>query len=187
MQTEPYAIRFDEINCRSPLVNKRNIMKKNALKIAVLTAASLGASSAPALARVDVDLHLGSPAPVIVVPQSPPPRRFEIDHRPRFLYTPPLGFYVSVDGPYDIVYYEDRYYIYDDGRWYGSSAYNGPWVYIENRRLPGRLHRFRHEEIRRYRDDEFRRFRDDNRHDRDRHDHDRFDRDRDRHDRDRWR
>jgi hypothetical protein len=162
-------------------------MKKNALKIAVLTAATLGAGSAPAFARVDVDLNIGSPERVIVVPQGQPHRRFEIDHRPRFLYTPPLGFYVSVDGPYDIVYYEDRYFIYDDGRWYGSSAYNGPWAYVDDHRLPGRLRRFRHEEIRRYRDHEYRRYRDDYRHDRGPRDHDRFDRDRERHDRDRWR
>jgi hypothetical protein len=161
-------------------------MKKNALKIAVLTAAALGAGSAPALARVDVDLHLGSPAPVVVVPEPPPMHhRIHIENRPRFLYTPPLGFYVSVDGPYDIVYYEDRYYVYDDGRWYGSSAYNGPWVYVENHRLPGQLRRYRHDDIRRYRDSEYRRFRDD-RHDR-RFEHDRYDRDRERHDRDRWR
>ncbi|NTW51831.1 MAG: hypothetical protein HGB22_04515 [Chlorobiaceae bacterium] len=158
-------------------------MRKNAIKIAVLTAASLGAGSAPALARVDVDLHLGSPGRVIVVPEPPPPprHRFHIENRPRFLYTPPLGFYVSVDGPYDIVYYEDRYYVYDDGRWYWSSEYNGPWDYIDDRRLPGRLRRFRHEEIRRYRDHEYRRYRDDERYDRGPRDH------RGPHNPDRWR
>ncbi len=162
-------------------------MNKNVLKIAVLTAAALGTGSVPAFARIDVDLHLGPPSQVIVVPQAPPPRRFDMDRRPRFLYTPPLGFYVSVDGPYDIVYYEDRYYIYDDGRWFWASAYNGPWVYIEDHRLPGRLRRFRHDDIRRYRDSEYRRFRDDDRYERGPREHDRFDRDRERHDRDRWR
>ncbi len=82
-------------------------MKKHLLTTTALTVVVLGAGAAPALAGLNFDVHLGSPAPVVVVQDSP---RFVIERRPRFLYTPSLGFYVSVDGPYDIVYYEDRYY-----------------------------------------------------------------------------
>lgn len=116
-----------------------------------------------AQARVDLDINIGAPPPVIVVPAPPPPppppryRRIYIERRPSFIYSPDLGFSVSVGAPYDIVYYGNRYYVYDDGGWFWAPSYDGPWAYIDNYRLPGRLRRFRYEEIRRYRDEEFRR------------------------------
>jgi hypothetical protein len=144
-------------------------MKKNALKIAFLTAATLGTSAFPAEARVNVDLNIGAPPPVMVVPGPPPPRhphRVYYDRRPEFLFTPRLGFAVSVGGPYDMIFYGNRYYVYDDGGWYSASAYDGPWMYIDYRRLPERIRRYRYEDIRRYRDDEYRRHRPDYRDDR---------------------
>lgn len=121
-------------------------MKNKALTIAMLTAASLGFGAPAAHARVDVNV-------------GPPPyhRRVYFDRRPEFLYTPRLGFSVTFGGPYDMIMYGNRYYVYDNGGWYWSSAYDGPWRYIEHRRLPRSLRRYRHEEIRRYRDDEYRR------------------------------
>jgi len=96
------------------------------------------------------------------------------------MYTPSLGFAVSVGSPYDMVYYGDRYYVFDDGRWFWAPSYDGPWVFIDDYRLPGRMRRFRHEEISRYRDEEYRRHGRDDRRD-DWHGNGRG------HDRDRWR
>jgi hypothetical protein len=152
-------------------------MNKKTVIAAILMAATTGTLGTRAFARVNVDINIGQPAPIIVAPPPPPRHRIFVERRPRFMFTPPLGFYVSVDGPYDMVYYGDRYYVYDDGRWFGARSYEGPWVFIEDHRLPGRLRRYRHEDIRRYRDEEFSR----HGHDRDRHDNGRG------HDRERWR
>lgn len=156
-------------------------MKKHAVTIALLTAATLGAGASPADAKVNVDLHIGSPAPVVVVPAPAPPpppppevhRRVYFESRPEFLYTPRLGFSISYGAPYDVIRLGGRYYVYDSGDWYWSRAYDGPWIFVERHRLPDRIRRYRYEEIRRYRDEEYhrrwpeRRYRDEYR---DRHD-----------------
>lgn len=132
------------------------------MKLAAV-AAILATAGAPreAEAKVNVNINLGapyivsSPAPVVVERHGP--RRFVVERQPRFLYTPALGFYVSVGAPYDIIYYQDRYYIYDDGEWYRSSSYGGPWVVVRKSRVPGRITRHRYDDIRHRRDVEYRR------------------------------
>ena len=52
-------------------------------------------------AGVTVDINIGNPAPVVVAP--PPTPRFVIREAPLFIFSPALGFYVSVGSPYDIV------------------------------------------------------------------------------------
>ncbi|NTV01577.1 MAG: hypothetical protein HGB04_02170 [Chlorobiaceae bacterium] len=135
-------------------------MKRSNVIAAALFAAAVWPLGPQAFARVDFNINIGPP-PVIIAPMPPPPpprhHRIFIEGRPRFVYSPDLGFSVSVGSPYDIVYYGDRYYVYDDGGWYWAPGYDGPWIFIEDYRLPGRIRRFRHEEIRRYGDEEFRR------------------------------
>lgn len=77
-----------------------------------------------------------------------------IGSQPNFIDLPDQGFSVSVGSPYDIVRYDDRYYVYQDGSWYNSRDYRGPWVIIQQNRLPDRIRRHRPEDIRRYRDTE---------------------------------
>jgi hypothetical protein len=77
-----------------------------------------------------------------------------IGSQPNFIDLPDQGFSVSVGSPYDVVRYDDRYYVYQDGSWYNSRDYRGPWVIIQQDRLPDRIRRHRPEDIRRYRDAE---------------------------------
>ncbi|NTV06561.1 MAG: BcpO-related WXXGXW repeat protein [Chlorobiaceae bacterium] len=77
-----------------------------------------------------------------------------IGSQPNFIDLPDQGFSVSVGSPYDIINYDNRYYIYQDGSWYNSRDYRGPWVVIRENRLPDRIRRHRPEDIRRYRDAE---------------------------------
>ncbi|ABB23655.1 hypothetical protein [Pelodictyon luteolum] len=137
-----------------------NTGMKTAALAAFLAAAAYGPD---AQAKVNVNINLGAPGPVIVSSPTPVvveqrgPRRFAIERQPRFLYTPDLGFYVSVGAPYDIIYYQDQYYIYDGGEWYRSSNYRGPWMTVRRQRLPTHISRYRYEEIRQRRDREYRR------------------------------
>jgi hypothetical protein len=79
---------------------------------------------------------------------------FMIDTRPKFIMLPEQGFSVAVGSPYDIVFFENRYYTNQDGSWYRSTNYRGPWKYIRENDLPSRIKKHRLEDIRRYRDDE---------------------------------
>jgi len=127
-------------------------MKKRLLLAVLFT----GVMAASAHAGVNVDINLGIPVPLppTVVVQTPP----------EFIYSPSLGFYVSVGAPYDIVYLGNEYYLYRNGYYYRSHSYNGPWAGVEGRRLPPGLRRHRYAEIRRYRDVEYRRFNHDRSH-----------------------
>ncbi len=40
---------------------------------------------------------------------------------------------------YPIFFYLDLWYYYSNDKWFYSSSYNGPWVYVETHRLPPRL------------------------------------------------
>ena len=83
------------------------------------------AFAAPSFAEVDV--HIGIPAPNIV-----------IDSRPRTIVVPgaPVVQYAP-DVDYNYFTYGGRYYTTRDDRWYVSSNYGGPWTYVERTRVPG--------------------------------------------------
>jgi len=74
-----------------------------------------------------------------------------IDTRPSFIVLPGYGFSVSVGTPYDMIYYDKLYYIYNNNNWYSSRFYRGPWVVIEEDHLPDVIKHNRIEEIRKAR------------------------------------
>lgn len=106
--------------------------------------------SVSAHAGVNIGINVGIPAPL--------PPSVVIRTAPEFIYSPQLGFHVSVGSPYDIVYIGNDYYLYNNGYYYRSHDYNGPWVGVEGRRLPPGLRKHRYDEVRRYRDGEYRRY-----------------------------
>ena len=97
----------------------------------------------------------GPPAAVVAAPE-PPQVVFPVP--PRLIYSPELGFYVAVETPYDLIFFDGQYYLWGNGFWYSAPYYNGPWVVVEPGRVPPILHRYGWEGIRWHRDDEYRRF-----------------------------
>ena len=142
------------------------------MKRFIATVSFLAASqSMMAMAGINVDVNIGlpqPPPPVIVAPPPPPPTYapppVEIqqpplvvyESQPRFIFSPTLGFYVSVGVPYDIVYIGSSYYLYSGGYWYVGPTFNGPWVFAQRRVLPSILKKYRYDQIRYYRDIEYR-------------------------------
>jgi len=91
-------------------------------------------------------------------PAATPPPELVVDQVPRFIYLPALGFYVSVDIPYDIAYLEGGYYLYSGGYWYYCASYRGPWSIVPLRRLPAGLKHYRYQQIRDLRNREYQEF-----------------------------
>jgi hypothetical protein len=81
---------------------------------------------------------------------------FIMERRPDFVELRDFGFSVSAGSPYDIVYYNNFYYLNHGGFWYRSSDYQGPWMSVRTSLLPSKIRRHRFEDIRRYRDSEYR-------------------------------
>jgi len=75
-----------------------------------------------------------------------------IDTPPSFEVLPDYGFSVSIGTPYDIIYYDNLYYIYNNNDWYSSSFYRGPWVVIRESNLPEIIRKHRIEDIRKTRE-----------------------------------
>ncbi|NTW54074.1 MAG: hypothetical protein HGB15_04810 [Chlorobaculum sp.] len=128
-------------------------MKRKILMLAGVAGMLMSSPAVDALAEVNVNVGVG------------PRRAFVIDRPPSFIQLATPGFSVSYGAPYDIVLYGNDYYLYDNGGWYRSARYDGPWRTVRYRELPPRLRHYRIEQIRRFRDDEYRRHRD--RYDRD--------------------
>ncbi len=133
-------------------------MTKKLWLIAGIAGALLGNPAAEAMAELSIHIGVGHPAP-------PPP--MVIESRPRFMPLPDMGFAMAVDSPYDIIFFGNAYYTFQNGIWYGSGDYRGPWVVVRDGRLPYAIGRHRWVDIRRSRDVEYRRhdFRYDGRYD----------------------
>lgn len=129
---------------------------------------------------VNLNINVGNPAPVVVVPAAVP---VVVTEPPLFLVPPSLGFSVAVGVPYDMFFVDGRYYLHRDSRWYRAHDYDGPWTVIIRDHLPGKLRKHRYEKIVIIRDEEYHHYRRDRdryhgrhyrperreRHDRDRH------------------
>ena len=129
------------------------------------------AGAAAAQAGLNLNLNLNVPATPAQAPPPPPPgpplsyqpelpsvgapAQLLLEEPPRFIFSPELGFYLSVDVPYDIAYIDRNYYLYSGGSWYLSRTYWGPWAMVSQRRLPSGLRRYRYEQIRNFRDRQY--------------------------------
>jgi hypothetical protein len=126
------------------------------MKAFITAAIILAASQAiPAHAGVNFNLSIGVPMVVAAVPPPPQvyaPPRVLVGAAPEFIYSPSLGFYVSVGSPVDVFLTGGNYYRHDRGNWYSSPRYNGHWTRANLRGLPPELTRHRYEQIRYYRD-----------------------------------
>jgi hypothetical protein len=82
---------------------------------------------------------------------------FVIKVRPNFVYLPDLGFFVSYGSPYEMIFYNDIYYLFWNESWYYSFYFSGPWNIVQQDNLPVLFRRYRWFDIRRFRDTEYRR------------------------------
>jgi hypothetical protein len=104
------------------------------------------------------------PSPPVVYDDPLPPRQsaaapeIRLDRAPEFIYSQELGFFVSMDIPYDMTYDGNNYYLFYGGYWYRGRNYTGPWELVTVSNLPARLLKQRIEQIRYQRDLEVRRY-----------------------------
>jgi len=104
--------------------------------VTLLLLASTAAGCAPVL-------YSDSPARTyrgftIGVSNAPPPPRYVIRARPRFLFVVASGVRVvqPPEPDCDLFYFGGSYYLYRSGYWYRSRSYGGDYRVIEVRRVP---------------------------------------------------
>ncbi|HTY77731.1 MAG TPA: hypothetical protein VMI34_07940 [Candidatus Bathyarchaeia archaeon] len=85
---------------------------------AAFAIAVVAGSTGPAHAQISVDIgiHLGSPPPLVAVPDTP------------VQYAP------SVNG--NFFFYEGAYYVYQRGAWYSARRHDGPWHVVAPEYVP---------------------------------------------------
>jgi len=92
------------------------MLRKMTLAAAVMAAVIGSAFLAQAQVSVDIGIHLGSPPPLVVVPES------------RVMYAP------SVSG--NFFFYQGGYYVFSRGAWYMAPRHDGPWVVVAPEFVP---------------------------------------------------
>ena len=105
---------------------------------------SVGSVVTPARAQVNVNVHIGEPAPVVVYAP------------PTMILLPEPQMYVAVGVPYDIYFVSGRYYYLHGGHWFIGRGYDGPWTYVEVERLPPGLRKFKVKQLHEFREREYR-------------------------------
>ena len=118
-------------------------------------------SNQPALSQPSQPIQQPQPVPPPRPPVKPFPREGEalaLTAPPDFLFPPKLGFGVAVGVSYDMMYLEKRYYAWQDGAWYRSSSYRGPWNEIVVSQLPPELQKQPLAKIREQRNSEFKKY-----------------------------
>lgn len=75
---------------------------------------------------------------------------------PGFLFPPELGFGVAVGVPDDLFYLSGTYYRVQQGRWYRSGSWRGPWQPVARGKVPKVLLEHDLPAIRKLRNKEFR-------------------------------
>lgn len=104
----------------------------------ILALAVIGAgafSSPPAQAGVDVQVNIGN---------APPPPRFDFESRPHEQYYRSEGVYVVDDprvGDNDFFRYGNNYWMFNDGYWYRSASWRGPFAVVYPRYVPAVFYR----------------------------------------------
>ena len=100
--------------------------------MAAMAIVALAATTAPAQARTYFGFNIG-------ISNAPPPPPVYFRSAPRMVLVPETRVYVIDDG-YDIGYDMFRsgsyYYVCDDGYWYRSRSYGGPFRAVDVRYVP---------------------------------------------------
>jgi len=86
--------------------------------------------AAPVEARTYLGFTLG------VGGAPPPPRVVIVDRQPDLVVVPRTSVYVVQNSDYDVFRYGRTYYVYNDGYWYRSRTYGGPFVVVDVRSVP---------------------------------------------------
>ena len=117
------------------------------MKRATLCAAMLAVALAtPAMARTQT--YFGFQ---IGISNAPPPPRTVFYDEPSEIYRPSEHVYVVADDDYDVFRCDGSYYVCQDGYWYRSPRYRGPWATVDVRYVPRPIfsvpvHYWRHRE-----------------------------------------
>src|SRR5213083_1475565 len=108
---------------------RRSCMRRHTIGLAVVALAF--AVPAFAGARTYFGFQIG-------VSNAPPPPRVVFAEPPPVYYVPQSRVYVVEESPYDcdVFHYGSYWYAVDDGYWYRSRSYRGPFAVVDVRYVP---------------------------------------------------
>ena len=89
----------------------------------------------PASSEVSVSVNIGVPSIVVPAP-------------PMMIPVPRTTVYFAPEVDADLYFSGGFWWTPKDGRWFRARAYNGPWVHVAPRYVPGDLVRLRERDLR---------------------------------------
>jgi hypothetical protein len=101
------------------------ILSAKIMFIGVILAAFVGYANLSA-AEVNVNIGIGVPLPSVVIPAPPP-----------VVVIPTTYVYFVPDVSVDIFFYHGYWYRPHKGHYYRATSYNGPWVVLAPKAVPG--------------------------------------------------
>lgn len=104
--------------------------------LTILALTGFAATAAPVHAGTNVNVNLGLPVPVVVAPQP-----VYVEQPPAMVVIPQSNIYFAPGVSVDLFFYDNRWWNRRGDRWYRGSGYNGPWVAVGPRYVPGPVYR----------------------------------------------
>lgn len=95
-----------------------------------LSIAFVATTAAVARGEVNVDVHIGAPAPVIV---APPP---VLVARPHLIAVPGTAVYHVPGAAFNVFVFGGKYYSLHNGAWFVASGHRGKWSAIPAHHVP---------------------------------------------------
>ncbi|MBF0585445.1 hypothetical protein INT08_03415 [Prosthecochloris sp. N3] len=120
--------------------------KKRTTAIAAITVLYCTLGTGPLQAESHLSIHIDDLGAALAL-TTEPDRYYAApayDHHydiydTELLYVPLLGFYVAWASPWNVVFLDNRYYLYHHNSWYHANSRRGQWKTIRHHRLPRKI------------------------------------------------
>ncbi len=105
--------------------------------LSVLALAGFVASAGPAHAGANVNVNVGIPVAVTPVPVVVAPQPVYVEEPREMVFIPQSNVYFAPGVSIDLFFYDNHWWNRRGDRWYRGTGYNGPWVAVGRRYVPG--------------------------------------------------
>jgi len=111
--------------------------------LAVFVLAGFAMNAVPAYAGTNVNVNVGLPVPVAVVPAPVvvAPQPVVVQQPMEMVLIPSTSVYFAPGVSVDLFFYNNHWWNRRGDRWYRAGGYNGPWTAVGHQHVPAPVYR----------------------------------------------